>query len=205
MATTCVLLMLELSSATRNKSISTCNTYISKYTRRANQGVLSGYGARYLRNSTRLSLIARINRPQRIPRKPPRDVYRRADTSARAWVDIPFVSSRAFCSRLPPPAIPPSPHSTPGGNIFSRLGRGRRATLSRHGNGKRYSSCFRDTLTENTRVSSMYILSRGQGEGAFAAVRLPCRTEGGLKPNCSDTRISLPPRRHAHMRAKIQG
>lgn len=48
----------------------------------------------------------------------------------------------------------------------------------------------------------MYILSRGQGEGAFAAVQLPCRTEGGLKPNCSDTRISLPPRRHAHTRTR---
>lgn len=152
----------ELSGATRNKSISTYNTYSRKCTRRASRGALSGDGARYLRNSTRLSLIVRINRSRRIPRKPPRNVYRRADTAARAWVDIPLVSGRAFCSRVPPPTVPPSPCSTPGGNIFSRLGRGQRATLSRHGNGKRYSSCFRDTLTENTRVSSTYVLSRGQ-------------------------------------------
>lgn len=120
-------------------------------------------GVRYLRNSTQLSLIARINRPRRIPRKPPRDVYRRANTAARAWVDIPLVSDRAFCTRFPPFLVPPLLYYTPGGNIFSRLGRGRQVTLSRHGNGKRYSSCFRDTLTENTRVSSTYILSRGAG------------------------------------------
>lgn len=190
--------MLELSGATRNDSISTCNIHVSVLAAR----VEGRYPGTVIWGIP-LSLIAWINRPRRIPRKPPRDVYRRADTTARAWVDIPLVSGRAFCPRFPPPTVPPSPYGTPGGNIFSRLGRGRWAMLSRHGNGKRYSSCFRDTLTENTRVSSTYILSRGQGE-VSAAVRLPCRTEGGLKPNCSDTRISLPPRRHAHTRAKYR-
>lgn len=129
--------------------------------------------ARYLRNSTQLSLIAGINRPRRIPREPLRDVYRRARGHDRTSVS--WHSSRErprFFARTPSPRSPP-PHPSPSFRprslryarwkyLFAiRLGR-RQATLSRHGNGKHYSSCFRDTLTENTRVSSTYILSRGR-------------------------------------------
>lgn len=152
---------------------------------------LSRDGARYLRNSTRLSLIARINRP--VNTSPQRLSSRGYSRTSVSWH-----SSRErprFLPAIPAFGRPAFALQYARWKYLFAIRSGRQATLSRHGNGKRYSSCFHDTLTENTRVSSTYILSRGQG--GFAAVRLPCRTEGGLKPNCSDTRISLPPRRNA--------
>lgn len=154
-----------------NESISLPNTRVCT----THRGIIWEGGVRYLRNSTQLSLIARINRPRRIPWKLP---PRRLSPREYGRVSVSWHSSRertrflhAVC--LPAFSRPAFVLPYAGWKYLFAI---RSATLSRHGNGKRYSSCFRDTLTENTRVSSTYILSREAGEGGERGSLCGCAT-----------------------------